>query len=226
MSILVSVSELRTRVQTDCNLPAFTSTTAITETAVLDFIRRGAQKLAGLVQSNGAGEQYLTLNTTLTTVPDVPVVSLPTNTLDVVRLALFDNDYETQLEVAPLDGWSPEQIFWGTEDYPRYRVMGNTITLFPTPTRARDLRLYYTVGFTVTDTSDVLALRPNWDEYIVAWACIFVKNRVKEDASEFQQSMLMAQQDIISQLKRDRGGVRQVRDVRLPVFGVSRRRWS
>lgn len=224
MSIQVTVSDLQERVRIDCGLPAYTSSTNITSTYVLDFIRRSAQKLAGLIQQSGAGEHYLTLNTDLATVANIPVVSLPTNTIDVVRLAmLFDGDREMQLHVAPLGDWDPDNHYWGTDTVPSYRVIGNTITLFPTPTGVRTIRCYYTVGFTVSSTSDTLALRPNWDEYIVANTCVLVRNRQKEDATEFLRSLAMCEAAITSQLKRDRAGIRQVRDVREPVFG--RRSW-
>jgi hypothetical protein len=104
------------------------------------------------------------------------VVSLPTNTLDVIRLAIVDSGgMETQLSVAPLDSWNPDNTWWATDTTPYYRVMGNTITLFPTPNSVRTLRLFYTVGFAVTATSDILALRPNWDEYIVAYASMLAR---------------------------------------------------
>jgi hypothetical protein len=216
MSVLVQVSDLIERVRLDCDLPTFDANTNVTATAVLDYIRRGASKLAGLVQEAGASEQYLTLSTNLATTAGIPTVSLPANSLDVVRLAmLIDGDREAMLEVAPLEGWDPGPA-WYTDAYavPRYRLMGNTITLFPTPTTVRTIRAYYTVGFTVTATSDLLALRPNWDEYIVAYACILVRNRQNKDASEFRAALGEAEMSLRRQARRDLNAVHQIRDVR------------
>src|SRR5688572_3438947 len=135
MSMLVTVSDLQERFRVDTDILAFSTDTHVTTAMALDFVKRSAQKLAGLIQEAGASEQYLTLNTTLSTVADVPVVSLPANTADVIRVALvLDGDREVQLQVAPLDEWNPDQVNWDNNFIPYYRVMGATLTLFPTPT--------------------------------------------------------------------------------------------
>jgi hypothetical protein len=228
MSQLVTVSELQERVRVDCGLPVYTADTNISTTTILEFVKRAAQKLQGLIQQYRADEQYLTLSTTLTTVADVPVVSLPSNCQDLVRVSMeIDNDREIQLSPAPLEMWDPNQYFWDVNAVPMYRVIGNTITLFPTPTSARTLNVYYTVGFTVTATSDILALRPNWDEYIVQWCNIFVRNRQEKASPEFRDALSIAQQEIVGQLRRDRAGPRQARDLRGDVWNGYRngRRW-
>lgn len=228
MSLLVTVSDLQERVRTDCGLPTYTTETNVSTADILDFVRRGAQKLAGLIQQYRADEQYLTLSTTLSTVAGVPVISLPANCQDVVRLGMvLDNgDREIPLEVAPLDEWQAESYFWDSNTIPKYRVIGNTITLFPTPQSVRTINAYYTVGFTVATSADVLALRPNWDEYIVNFCNILVRRRQEKDASDFRADLAQTTQELVSQLKRDRAGIRQVRDVRTPLFDLPRnRRW-
>lgn len=217
MSLLVTVSTLTERCRTDCNLPVFTTVTNVSSAQVLDYIQRSAQQLAALIQESGADEQYLTLSTQLTTVAGIPVVSLPTNTMDVVRLAIVTSGtQEVQLEVAPLEAWDANNYVWDTNAIPQYRVMGNTIVLYPTQSTVRTINAYYTVGFTVSATSDVLSLRNNWDEYIVADSCIRVCNRQNSDSTRFQQARMVAEAAIRKQLKRDRAGIRQVRDVRDP----------
>ncbi|HYC53624.1 MAG TPA: hypothetical protein VEL28_01625 [Candidatus Binatia bacterium] len=226
--MLVPVSDLIERVRLDCDLPTFDANTHVTATAVLDYIRRGASKLAGLIQEVGASEQYLTLSTTLTTTPNIATVSLPANTNDVQRLAIvIDSNREIQLEVAPLDGWDPGPAWWSDPwQVPRYRLIGNTITLFPTPTTARDIRAYYTIGFTVTSTADILALRPNWDEVIVSYACTLVRNRQNKDAGEFRAAYGESTTNLVRQIRRDRNGINQIRDVRHDAFGpCGRRGW-
>lgn len=230
MSILVQVSELIERSRLDCALPAYSTETLITSAAVLDYTKRSAQKLAALVQQHGADQQYLTLNTTLSTVAGVPTVSLPSNTLDVVRISMLtDGTNEVMLSPAPLDMWDPNPGLLSQMDWavPMYSVQGNTITLYPTPTSVRTLRLYYTVGFTVTDTTDYLALRPNWDEFIVNHTNILIRGRQEKEAGQFASLLSAAQDAIVSQVKRDRAGPRQIRDVRCEWPGMGRRlgRW-
>jgi hypothetical protein len=230
MSVLIAVSELIERVRIDCALPTFTTETNVTSDMVLDYIERGAQKLAALIQQNGADQQYLTLDTTLSVTANVATVSLPANTLDVIRIGIITSGSdECMLEPAPVDLWNPNPGLMSQMDWivPRYSIQGNTITLYPTPTTARTLHVYYTVGFTVTSTADILSLRPNWDEYIVNWANTLVRMRQEKDAGDFVFARKEAEAAIVSQLKRDRAGPRQIRDVRAEWVGVGRRfgRW-
>lgn len=216
MSVLVLVSDLIERVRLDCEQPTFDANTHVTATAALDFIRRSASKLAGLVQEAGASEQHLTLSTTLTTTANVATVSLPANTIDVIRLAMvIDSNREAVMELASMEDWDPGPAWWNDPwSVPRYRLIGGTVTMFPTPSTARAIRAYYTVGFTVTATTDLLALQPNWDEYIVANACVLVRNRENKDASEFRAALAEADGAIRRQIRRDKNAVHVTRDVR------------
>lgn len=231
MSILVQVSTLIERSRTDCALPAFDANTLITSAMVLDYIQRSALKLSALVQSNGADQQYFTLNTTLATIAGSPVVSLPTNTIDVVRIALvYDANNEVELRPAQLGQWDPSPGYLSALDdsIPVYSVQGNTITLYPTPTSIRNLRVYYTVSLSVTATTDYLALRPYWDEYITASANILIRKRQEKDAADMREARDEAAGEIVASLRRDRAGPQQIRDVRDTWLGGAcrgARRW-
>lgn len=215
MAILVQVSTLHERTRVDCDLPTYTTNSNVTLATILDYTQRSAQKLAALIQQYGSDEKYLTLSTTLTTTPSVATVTLPSNTLDVERVAMvIDANRETLMFPAPLEDWSPGTTLYDPDQVPSYRVIGNTLTLFPTPTTARTLRVYYSVGFTVSSTSDVLALRPNWDEFIVQYQNMLVCLRQGKSPGQFQQFFGDAGLAIMGQLKRDRAGPRQVRDLR------------
>jgi hypothetical protein len=228
MSLLVTVAELQESARVLTDIPAFTTDTHVTTAMALDFVKKSAQKLAGLIQEAGADEQYLTLSTTLSTTAGIPTVSLPANTMDVIRLAMVvGGDREVQMSIAPLDWWDPGPAFWiEPENVPMYRVIGNTVTLFPTPTSVRTIRAYYTVGFTVVTTADILALRNNWDEFIVQDVCVRIRNRQNKDASAERAERAEAEAAIRRQLPRDRAGVRQIRDVRdVPYDGRRRPGW-
>lgn len=215
MSILVQVSELQERARVLTDIPAFTADTHVTTAMILDFVKQSAQKLAGLIQEAGASEQYLTLSTTLSTTANVATVSLPANSMDVIRVALvIDGTREAQLNAAPLDYWAPDNSFWSELYLPLYRAIGNTLTFYPTPQQVYDVRVYYTVGFTVTATSDYLALRNNWDEFIVNDVCVRIRNRQNKAAQEFMQERAVAEDAIRRQLRRDLASPRTVRDLR------------
>ena len=219
MAILVPVSTLHERTRQDCDLPTYTTNSNVTLATILDYTQRAGQKLAALIQQHGSDEKYLTLSTTLATTANVATVTLPSNTLDVERVSMvIDANRETLMYPAPLEDWSPGTTMLDPEQVPSYRVIGNTITLFPTPTTARTLRVYYSVGFTVSSTSDILSLRPNWDEFIVQYQNMLVCLRQGKSPDAFKQFFADAGIAIMSQLKRDRAGPRQVRDLRHDVI--------
>jgi hypothetical protein len=227
MSFTVLVSELQERVRLDCGLPVYTANTNISTALILDFVKRSAQKCYAIAQRAGADQHYFTTNSTLATVANVATVSLPTNAQDVVRVAMVDpSGREVKLDPASLDNWDPATQ--GTSTYldyvPRYRVIGSTITLFPTPTAVRSLRVYYTIGFTVSATGDSLAMRPFWDEYIVNNCNVLVRNRQGQACPEFMQERDAAAGAISQTIKRDRAGPRQVRDVAPNFFNSYGRR--
>lgn len=228
MSILVQVSELAERVRLDCGLPDYTADTNVTSNAILSYVKRSAQKLSGVVQRAGAGEQYLTNSYLASTVVGVPLVSLPTNALDVIRIAMQVGSYQVPLEPATSDEWDPNaptQLADYTNTVPRYRPIGNTITLFPTPQYVREMTIYYTLGFQVTALADYLAIRPFWDEYVVANCCVLVRKHQEKMDQEFIDERDRCEMAIKDQIKRDRHGKKQVQNVRGPVFprGVTRR---
>jgi hypothetical protein len=227
LSILVQVSELVERVRLDCGLPTYSSDTNITSAAVLDFVKRSAQKLSGIVQRAGADQHYLTTTASLATTAGVAVVSLPVNTMNVIRVGMTVGGHDVQLEPAPIGDWDPAGGDYLTsllDAVPRYRLIGNTLTFYPTPNYVRPLTVYYTLGFTVSALSDYLALQAFWDEYIVNNCNVLVRNRQEKAAAEFAEERDRNEGAIVQQIRRDRAGVRQIRDVREPPFGWRGRR--
>jgi hypothetical protein len=216
MSFTVLVSELQEQVRLDCGLPVYTTNTNISTALILDFVKRSARKCYAIAQRAGADQHYFTTQSSLSTVVGVATVALPSNAQDVVRVAMVDTQgREVMLEPAALDDWDPTAQ--GMSAYldivPRYRVIGDTIKLFPTPQTVRTLRVDYTIGFTVASTASSLAVRPFWDEYMVANCCVLVRNRQSQACPEFITERDAAAGAITQTIKRDRAGPRQIRDV-------------
>ncbi len=221
MSQSVAVSTIQSRVCTLCDLPAPTSDTSVTANAMLDLLKVSCSLLAGIVSSEYPGEMYFATSSTLTTVAGVPLVSTPSNFSDLLRLTWQKSDSEE----IPLLRATPETMrawpeSWGdsecTEIY--YRFSGSAIELFPTPDAAYTLNIHYSTGLYPASTASTFIARDGWDQWITLQTCVLVRARQQKDATDFVMALEKLEAAIRRQIKRDRYGVRQIRDLRGDAF--------
>lgn len=210
----VLVSAIQERVRQICDLPTFTTNSPITSACILDFVKVAAELLAALVGEAASAELYFAAPTQLSTQAGVGFVSLPTGFTSLVRLSWQRTSLEDiALDVASADFFEDWPNGWSSV-VPRYRLIGETIQLFPTPTAVYTLNAYYSTGLSPTAASDQLVLRAGWDLWIALQTAMLVRVRQQKDASDFAVLLGKSEADIRRQLKRDRFGVRRVRDVR------------
>lgn len=220
MSFPFQISTGIERVRQLCGLGPFTANSQVTSTAVLDYFKTAAVLLGGMVKEY-SDEELLTSSGTITTVPNVAQVSLPTHFSDLIRIVWMRTPTEEiPLEWANVDDWEANPSgglsnAWTTHGPIKYRLMGaNTIELYPTPPGAYTLKLHYTTGIYVTSTSDTLIVRDGWDQWMVLQCCIFVRTSQQKDGSEFWPQLQMLEASIRKQLRRDKFGVQTIRDLR------------
>lgn len=215
MSVSVTVAQLQEKIRTRMDLPAYSSTTFISTDEILDMVKTSAQMLSGIIDA-AWGEHYFTTSTNLSTVANTSTVPLPSNFGNLIKLAWRKSATEPRifLEQANLEAWDPYPSNW-TDVTPKYRVIGESIELFPTPDAVYTLPLYYSTGIFVTQTSDTIPIRVGWDEWLVLDVCIKILQKQDLDASQ-----LLAQRERVEAIvrqnatRRDRSKPRQVRDVR------------
>lgn len=209
----VALTTIRERVRQMCDLPAFDTESPVTAAAVLDFITSAAALLAALVKERAA-ELYFTTTADGTTQVGIPTVSLPQNLSELFRISWEKSASESLgLEIANVDEFIAYPNAWGGQR-PKYRIVGQAVEFFPTPDAAYTLKFYYSTGLYPTAIGDQLALRDGWDQWIVAQTAIFCRTRQGKDASEFERALAALTDTVKRGLRRDRAGVRQVRDVR------------
>lgn len=236
MSQAIAVSTIQERVRVMCGLPVFTTNTTITSAAMLDFIKVAVSLLAGIVKE-ASSELYFAEATTVETVADLPMVSFPSNNFsDLIRLAWQkDENTEVPIERATLEEMSAGASSSGWADVntgrPKYRLLGQTIELYPTPDAVYTLNVHYSTGLYPTSTTSTMVCRDGWDQWMALQTCVLVRAAQTRDASDFNtllygadwQSGLTAA--IKRQLPRDRAGIHQARDVRGMESPLNRPRW-
>ena len=236
MSQTVALSAIQSRVCTLCGIEdTLSSSTSPTDTAMLDFLKVAAEMLAALVGER-AHEMYFATTGTLTTTPATPTVSLSTltNFSDLLKLSWQKSESEEIfLELAQVDDMRAWPANWGDAECvrPTYRMMGSSIALYPTPDAAYTLNVTYSTGLYPTTTASQFTARDNWQLWLTYQTCLLVRARQQKDATDFRimlygpdgQSGIDG--SIRKQLRRDKVGVRRVRDVRSPVIRGQRDPW-
>jgi hypothetical protein len=214
MSKTYAVSTLIERARVLCGLPAFTTDTTVTTAAALDFAQAACEMLGGIVGERSE-ENYLAAFDTLTTQAGVEIVSLPDACNDLLRLSwLRSASEEITLERAVIDEFVAYPHQWSGNIRPRYRIIDNAIDLFPTPDAVYTLRIYYTTGIYVTSTASTIVCRPFWDQWITMQLCKFFRPVQQKGSPDFDGMQAQAEMRIERQLRRDRAGIRQIRDLR------------
>jgi hypothetical protein len=76
------------------------------------------------------------------------------------------------------------------------------------------VKIFFSTGLSPTAASDSLVLREGWDLWIGLQTAMLVRMRQQKDPSDIQALLGKVEGDMQRQLRRDRFGVRRVRDLR------------
>lgn len=214
MSQQVTANTLLERARKLCGLPEFTTETIVSTADALDLLQESCALLGAIVKE-ASGQNYLSAYTALTTIPSVDIVSLPAQCSDLLRLSwLRSEDEEIDLVRARREEYRSYPNEWNGSITPYYTLLDNVIHLFPTPDAAYALRVYYNTGLYVTTTSDTFILRDYWGTWITMQLCRFFRMTQQIPAMDFEAQQAEAEAKIRGQLRRDKFGIQQARDVR------------
>lgn len=232
MSTSFSVSDIVADVAKLAVVPTFTSQTNVTAAQVSYWVIQSARSLsAKFRQKFGEDAEYLRTNT-VSAQAGLGSVSLPANTGEIhaVVWARTSSDW-VLLERAPLDdledGQSGDLRNWSEYGPPRYRLVGETLALYPLPAKAETLVLLTTGHLNLNGETSFLS-RLDADR----WVTLDVAERVLvsqgRDASVLKQDKLMLEADLFAaSRKRDVHGTSTIRDVTSRRARSSiRSRWS
>jgi hypothetical protein len=223
VSQTVALSTIQARVITLCDLPETLDTdTPVTSAQMLDFLKLACSLLGGIVKEYAA-EMYFTTSGQLSTVADTPTVALPSGFSQLQRLVWLRSDTE-ELELVPatVEHMAAHPRSWGASETVliAYRIVGQTIELYPTPDAVYTLKAHYSTGLYPADINASFVAQDGWDQWVTLYTCLLVRKRQQKDASDFMLALYGpdgrsgVEGNVRKQLKRDRAGVRRVRDVR------------
>ncbi len=212
--MLVRISQIRDRVRALCDLPTLTSQTSPTNATMLDLIQTSCSQFAGFVRSTADGSLHFVESVNLQTVSNFSRISLPTDCQSVTRLSwMKDGSNEVQLKLADIESMTNVPSMSWDSKIPTYKILGQTIEFYPTPTAEYDIRLYYSGSLAPQTYDSYIWCMDGWDQYITLQTCIYVRMRQQKKADDFQASLAQVAAQITKQLRRDIN-FSTIRDVR------------
>lgn len=215
MSSTFSVSELLADVATLSNVPPFGANTHVKESRVTYWLAQSARSLSALLRQHlGADRDFVQVRT-ITTAPDYPVVSLPSDCGEVhAVLWLRDERDYVLLRTAQIDDLAPDlEAAQGWVCPPTWRLEGETIALFPTSAEAETLEVYYTTH--VATGTGTFQARIDFDRWVTQDVCAQVAIAKKRDPSAFWALRDVLEKGLLSRARaREPHATQTIRDVR------------
>lgn len=213
MSVLFPVTDLQERVRIRCGLPAFSANSNVTDAMILSILQESCRDLANIMSGL---DWYFVTTSNLVTVANNPLVSLPANFAALQHLVwIKSSTQKLPLNTANLEDVRPavSSETWESKT-PQYRITGQSLEFFPTPTSVYNLEARYSTGSFITSSADTYVAHLGWDTWVVYNACSIVCEHQEKDDSAFLAKRDRKLIEIMSASKRDKNAIVQPRDVR------------
>lgn len=215
----IAFSDVRESIRVRYDLPAFSSTTFVTTTAVNALINASLQAYYGLLLEC-YGDNYFATSETLTTVASIPLTSLPVRFMKLIALH-WQRDSATfeKMKPATVDDIQIADrgaVSWA-QYCPRYRLSGlSSLEWFPTPGAAYSVRCdFVRLPEDLVDDTDFFEAGNGWEEWVIADVCRKIAEREEKDdkADRYMGKRNEAEGRIRAQApERDEGEAVQLRD--------------
>lgn len=182
MSNTVTLSTVREDIRERMQLPAFSTTSAVTLAAVNRLINKALRSYAAL-RTELYGDGYQVSQTSLTATALTPTTALPTGCNSVQKLYWLRSALDpVEVRKADVDGYAEflrGQKAWSA---PRYRLEGDQIVWIPEPIATYTVYCIYTLVPTdLVNDSDSFDGGFEGDEWVACWVCIRLAQREKRD---------------------------------------------
>lgn len=216
MATTFSVAEITTNVQTLTASPAFSSSTRVTSAQVTYWFAQAVRAISALLRQRFPDDLDLVSIATLSVSALSDARALPTDTGEIQSVVWARAPYDYRpLRPAQQDDLTERTARdWTTCD-PAYRVEDELLALYPAPTAATTLEVYYSTGIGYAGGSTQLLSRIDVDQWIALWIAAKVAMAKRQSPLPFDQARAMIENDLLSvERERDPNAVHTIRDVR------------
>lgn len=220
MARSVTLTQFKEDVRQRYDLPTWSSSTFVTETAVTRMINNSIQALASIMIEEGASD-WFTATSTVTASANQATTAEPSG-LYTLKALFWERGTDDIVPMvrANVDELALRSYAATTWEAPRYVYRSQVFEWLPMPSENYTVRVYGTV--LPTDLSaggDTFACGPGWDEWIVLDVCRKIAQREELDEAHWLAMRSDAEQRVRGQLERHAGQNLQVRDADWPRLG-------
>ena len=194
---------------------AFSANTRVTDTQVTYWLEQAVRTFSALLRQYHAEDRDLITSVALNTVASQAFVTMPATfgELNAVLWARGVNDYVLLRKANQSDLVERDPSGWDAVD-PVYRLEGETIAFYPTPTKVHPLQVFYT-NHLATPLGASIASRVDADRWLALDVAVRVATAKRQPTAEFQQQKALIEDDLLSFARnRDEDEVITIRDTR------------
>lgn len=218
MAVTVSVANVLTNAAQLMGTPAFSASTNVTATQALAWTVESLESLQALNQQKLGDDKYHISSVDLTTQASINMLSLPSDAIEVFDV-LWAEDANTVHRLLPANAQDIEPQGHDAREWdcpPTFRIEGNTLALYPCPSAAYDISIWYGSHFTVTTSADTFQGRLDWQKWLtfdLVVRCLTRKRRYA-DVAGIQGLQAQLEINLFSQgRRRNRAGPVRIADV-------------
>ncbi|HEX6239961.1 MAG TPA: hypothetical protein VFZ61_03670 [Polyangiales bacterium] len=208
--------------------PAFSASTRVTATRATYWLTQSVRALSALLRQHHYDDREMLQTQDLVTVPNLGMVSLPVDCGEVHALLrqVDSEDYELVRGAQQDDLVHVSPKSWA-QQAPCWRMEGQTVALYPPPTAAHVLRLYYTVHLP-TPLGATIQARIDSDRWLTLDVAAKVATAKGKSTVQFDQQKALVENDFLSRARaRDEETVHTIRDTRAERANAwYRQRWG
>lgn len=182
MSRSYLLSDLVEDVRVRYELPSFSSSTYVTQTAVERFVQESIQDLNAILEECYGSDYFLT---TSSITASSATTALPAGA-GKVRALYWRRGADDLVQILPATVDHMRYAFYEATDWncPRYKLTGRTLTWLPIPNQSYTVKIVHTgTQANIDSSSNPWLAEAGWAEYVVEDVCRKICEREEKDPS-------------------------------------------
>lgn len=187
--LTVTAGSIITQARSAANAETSTPTTDfVTDTELYLVLTRAIRALTDLIIAEDGGIELLLTSATLTS-----PYALPSDFYRHAAVEIPDTTVSSTPWRALKEFTFRERNDFGDNAYPRYRIVGGTLTLSPSTAAPSSIQLWYVpVPTAVSLSTDVTRSVNGWEDYLIAKVAAYICEKEDRDPSVHQSSQVEA----------------------------------
>lgn len=164
----ISAASILANAAANIAVAPFSGVTHVTAAQALAWLQQGVEALSAKTKQMLGEDGDFVRYTTLTTIPGVNLVTLPSDAEEVINVFWSKSDTEAYIiekaNVGDIEPSGTDARDW--TEAPTFRLSGYTLELFPCPDRVQTIAVWYAGHASFASASDAFVGRLDWARWL------------------------------------------------------------